>query len=71
MRGKFHAGCNEGIWFYHAKDGVILVNDKNKDKIKEDMNELLNRMPDEEIEIPLTNISGNPKKLYKKAIDGL
>lgn len=71
MRGRFFAGCGPGVWFYHSKNGPILVNKKNEDKIKEDMDELLETMRDMEVIVPGSCIHGNPKEMYKKARDGL
>ena len=36
----FSRGHAPGVYYYHGKNGKILVNDKNKDEIREDAEEL-------------------------------
>lgn len=59
MRGKFHFGCGPGVIYYHGAEGPIRVSEKNRKKIKKDMEEVLE------------DLTGCPRRLYQKAIDGL
>ena len=36
----FSRGHAPGVYYYHGKNGKILVNDKNKDEIRKDAEEL-------------------------------
>lgn len=40
MRGMYSRGHTPGLYYYHGKNGKIIVNDKNKDEIKRDADEL-------------------------------
>jgi len=40
MRGMFSCGHTPGVYLYHGKNGMILVNDTNKEEIKNDAEEL-------------------------------
>ena len=42
MRGTFYYGCSPGVIFYNSKNGPILLNEQNKEPIREDLTELLN-----------------------------
>jgi hypothetical protein len=40
MRGMFSLGQKPGIYLYQGKNGMLLVNDLNKEEIKKDAEEL-------------------------------
>jgi hypothetical protein len=40
MRGMYSRGHTPGLYYYHGKNGKIIVNDENKDEIKRDSKEL-------------------------------
>jgi hypothetical protein len=40
MRGMYSRGHTPGLYYYHGKNGKIIVNDQNKDEIKRDAEEL-------------------------------
>ncbi len=40
MRGMFSRSHTPGVYLYCGKDGMILVNDQNKEAIKKDAEEL-------------------------------
>jgi hypothetical protein len=40
MRGMYSRGHTPGLYYYHAKNGKIIVNEENKDEIKKDAEEL-------------------------------
>jgi hypothetical protein len=40
MRGMYSRGHTPGLYYYHGKNGKIIVNDNNKDEIKRDAEEL-------------------------------
>jgi hypothetical protein len=40
MRGMYSRGHTPGLYYYHGKNGKIIVNDENKDEIKRDAEEL-------------------------------
>jgi hypothetical protein len=40
MRGMISRGHTPGVYYYHGKDGKIIIDDKNKDAIRRDAEEL-------------------------------
>lgn len=40
MRGMISHGHTPGLYYYHGKNGKILINDKNKVEIRRDAEEL-------------------------------
>ena len=40
MRGMFSLGQKPGVYLYHGKNGMLLVNDHNNEEIKKDAEEL-------------------------------
>jgi len=40
MRGMYSRGHTPGLYYYHGKNGKIIVNEKNRDEIKKDAEEL-------------------------------
>jgi hypothetical protein len=40
MRGMYSRGHTLGLYFYHGKNGKIIVNEENKNEIKKDAEEL-------------------------------
>ena len=40
MRGMYSRGHTPGLYYYHGKNGKIIVNEENKDIIKRDAEEL-------------------------------
>lgn len=40
MRGMYSKGHTPGLYYYHGKNGKIIVSDENKDEIKRDAEEL-------------------------------
>ena len=44
MRGMYSRGHTPGLYYYHGKNGKIIVNENNKDEIKRDAEELSNEI---------------------------
>jgi len=40
MRGMISRGHTPGVYYYHGKDGKIVIDDKNMDSIRRDAEEL-------------------------------
>ena len=40
VRGMFSRGHEPGLYYYQGKNGKILINDKNKEEIRKDAEEL-------------------------------
>lgn len=60
----FQASCSGG-YFYLGKDGLIPVTTENRDKIADDMEEVLREMIEE------TSPNSCPVNLYRKALNGI
>ena len=44
MRGMYSRGHTPGLYYYHGKNGKIIVCDENKDEIRRDAEELSNKI---------------------------
>jgi hypothetical protein len=40
MRGMYSRGHTPGLYYYHGKNGMIIVNENNKEEIRRDAEEL-------------------------------
>jgi hypothetical protein len=40
MRGMISRGHTPGVYYYHGRDGKIIIDDKNRDAIRRDAEEL-------------------------------
>jgi hypothetical protein len=62
MRGMISRGHTPGVYYYHGKDGMIIIDDKNKDAIRRDAEELSKEI--------FKSDWICPQAMFKSSIDG-